>query len=296
LERIFVTFGRVGYCARGFVWCCIGGVAISGAFTGNQTEGPTGAIGVVTSTLGGWIFLIPLVVGILCYSLWRLFEGIYGARTQLENQKQWKKLLNGYIIPFCSGIFYFILGVGVCFVIRKGPSEKDSTSEMTLYLSKTILGRITLNFMAAVLILVAGGWSIQLINRTFVTETVDRKKLESSPKWLQRMVYSTAYIGTSGRIILFVLLAILLFRVAWDPDIQYLGFGGALAQIQTRGPGMFFLFLVGLLLVIFGVWSVLGAYFRSFLPQDSHPDQISDFSSYQTLQTQKTFQGKRDSW
>jgi len=215
------------------------------------------------------------------------FEGIYGVRTQQENENRWKKLLDGYIIPFCSGVFYFILGVGVSFVLRKGPTERDSTSEITLFLSKSILGRITLNLMAAVLLCVAVGWSIQLINRTFVRETVDRRKLESVPKWFQGFVYATAYVGTIGRIILFALLAVLLFRVAWDPDIQDLGFGGALAQIQTRGPGMIFLFFVGFLLVIFGLWSVLGAYFHNFFPQDPHLDQIEEFSPYQNLRARK---------
>jgi len=255
----------VGYCARGFVWSCIGGVAISGAFTGSKTEGPNGAIGVVTSTRDGWVVLIPLTIGIFCYSLWRLFEGIYGVRTQLA-KRAWKKVLDGYVIPFCSGIFYFILGIGVIYIIKNGPGQEDSTSEMTHYLSGSIFGRIILSVMAAVLFLVAVAWVVQLIRRTFVRETVDKKKMKKSPQWVRRLVYITAYVGTSGRIILFILLAILLCRVAWDPDIQNLGFGGALAQIQKKGIGMFFLFLVGLLLIIFGLWSVFGAYYHNFFP------------------------------
>jgi len=109
LDLIFITFGRVGYCARGFVWSCIGGVAISGAFTGDKTEGPNGAIGVVTSTRDGWIVLIPLVIGIFCYSLWRLFEGFYGVRTQLS-KKSLEKSVGWICDPFLFGNLLFHIG------------------------------------------------------------------------------------------------------------------------------------------------------------------------------------------
>jgi len=177
------------------------------------------------------------------------------------------------------------LGIGVTYIIRDGASQEDSTSELTHFLSESTFGRIVLSVMAAVLFLVSIAWGIQLIRRTFVKETVDKRKIQNSPRWLQRFVYVTAYIGTSGRIILFILLAVLLCRVAWDPDIQDLGFGGALAQIQTRGVGMAFLFLVGLSLIIFGIWSVFGAYYHNFFPEKplSNPTlELPPISSAQT--------------
>jgi hypothetical protein len=74
------------------------------------------------------------------------------------------------------------------------------------------------------------------------------------------LVFSACIIGTFGRGLLFILLAVLFARVAWDESANYeLGFGGALVQLQNSTVGRVFLVFVGILLIIFGIFSLFQA-------------------------------------
>jgi len=271
-DAIAITLGRVGFVARGFVWACIGGVAASAAFTGKSSKGATGALGVVARSNGGFTFFILATLGMFCYAGWRFFEGFYGLRVS-PTDKKWKRLINGYIVPFTSCGIYIAFAISNIYVMVHG--RMNSNSSITGDIAKNVAGKILLNIASVILCGVAFAWLGQLIKGTF-KEVLDQDKFNKQIRLLRWVVLGTGYLGILGRIILFLLLAVLLFRTSWDPDIRTSGFGGALNQLQVNIVGQVFLMVVAVLLVIFGVWSVFNSYFKLFLfydPRILTPDQ-----------------------
>jgi len=263
-DSLAIKFGRLGFLARGFVWASIGGVACSAAFTGGSSKGANGALDVVARSTGGFIIYILASIGIFSYAAWRFFEGFYGLRVS-PFDRRWKRVINGYVVPFVSCAIYIAFGISNIYVMVHGRS--GSNSSITADIAENVVGKIFLNIASIILTGVAFAWLGQLIKGTF-KEIMDAEKFNKQPKWLRCTVLATGYLGILGRIILFLLLAVLLFRTTWDKHIRSSGFGGALNQLQISTGGKVFLMFVGILLIIFGIWSVFNSYFKSFLKYD----------------------------
>lgn len=242
-----VKFGRVGFCARGFVWACIGGVAAAAAFTGKRTEGPSGALDVVARSTIGFTLYILATIGIFSYATWRFFEGFYGLRVSPFDSTG-MKIINGYVVPFASCIIYVFFGISNIYVMVTG--RRNSDANITRDIANNVVGKIFLNVCAVVLAGVAFGWIAQLIKGSF-KDPLDMKKVNKQPAWFKGIILATGYIGISGRILLFFLLAILLFRTTWDSEVRDDGFGGALKQLQVHIIGQIFLLLIAVCLIVF---------------------------------------------
>eukprot|EP01117_Protostelium_nocturnum_P018465 TRINITY_DN772_c0_g1_i1.p1 TRINITY_DN772_c0_g1~~TRINITY_DN772_c0_g1_i1.p1 ORF type:complete len:348 (+),score=111.50 TRINITY_DN772_c0_g1_i1:161-1204(+) len=269
-DAIGIKVGRVGFVARGFIWACMGGVAILSAF--HQEVGPqsqSGAIDIVAQSTGGAVVLIIATLGILCYFSWRAFEFLYGVRV-MRDDPTWKKFINGYIVPLASCIFYAVFGFSNIFEVVHGHRQQSNVSFIAL-LNQSFPGRIVVTVIAVLLCGVAFGWAAQLIKGTIRNEFIDRRRVQRDPVFFKYLLYFTGYLGIPGRIILFWLLAILFARSAWSKEANYnTGFGSALAQLQTTREGRGLLCFDGILLIIFAVWSVLNSRYKEFLPYRAH--------------------------
>eukprot|EP01118_Nematostelium_gracile_P009097 TRINITY_DN3049_c0_g1_i1.p1 TRINITY_DN3049_c0_g1~~TRINITY_DN3049_c0_g1_i1.p1 ORF type:complete len:316 (-),score=95.56 TRINITY_DN3049_c0_g1_i1:35-982(-) len=259
-----VRAGRVGFVARGFLWACIGGVAIAAAFSNNggHAEGPTGALDVVSQSNGGFIVLLIATIGMICYAAWRLFEGIYGLRVD-PRAKPAMKVINGYVVPFASCLIYISYAVSNTIKIVQG--RRGSNSDIAAKLIGRTIGKVFLQIAAIILFGVAIGWLVQLIQRKF-KDGLDRSKFDKLPIWAKVIFYSAAIIGTIGRVALFCLLAVLFSRVVYDDKLKFGGFGEALDQILINDAGKAFVVIIGIFLIIFGSWSLMMAVFKEFLP------------------------------
>ena len=67
---------RAGYAARGVIYLLVGGLALLAAFgrSGGDTTDSKGALETLLRSPGGWIVLIVVGIGLLCYALWRLVQ------------------------------------------------------------------------------------------------------------------------------------------------------------------------------------------------------------------------------
>jgi len=281
IDAIGIKVGRVGFCARGFVWGCVGGVAISSAFNEVSPQSQSGALDIVakSSSSGAIALLVFATLGIVCYGTWRLFELLYGVRVTRDD-KGWKKIINGYIVPFASLCFYSVFAISNIYEIVHGHRQESSLSFAGL-LSQNIAGKIVLSLISAILLGVAFGWAAQLIRGTIRNEFIDRRRVDRDPRVFKWALYFTGYFGIPGRVILFWLLAVIFFRSAWSSETnKSTGFGSALAQLQSTTPGKVILAADGILLVIFAVWSVLNSRYKEFLPYRAHivpADKMENF-------------------
>jgi hypothetical protein len=251
-----------GYIARGFIWACIGGVAIAVAFTEEDAQDQKGSVEYVASHIGGTVVLVLACIGIFCYSAWRFFELFYGLRDHPQDSK-FKRAIDAYITPLASGIFYITFGVGIAQTIRSGRSNGSSTS-WSASLADHTAGKVLLTIAGIILFGVSIGWLVDLIRGKF-KEEMNRPRLERH-RVLSHIVYTCGYVGITGRAILFSLLAALLMRTAFDPNekIKKGGFGVALTQLKVSTGGRVFLVILGVLLIIFGTYSLFTARYKKY--------------------------------
>jgi len=261
-----MLIGKIGFVARGFLWACIGGVAIAAAATlRGQSQSAQGALEVVASTVGGSVLFVVVTIGMFCYSLWRFYEGFFGLRAFPDTNK-FMRIMEGYVVPFCSGTVYAIIGVGNMIIVRKGINAAgiaDEDAGISRSVSKYVVGQLFLTVAALLLAGVSIGWIVQLVTGRF-KKVVNTQALEMrNPRWWSVVVYSTGYLGMTGRAILFALVALLLVRVAWDESTTGGIFGQALQQIISNVFGRISVVLVGILLIFFGIWSSALSVYRS---------------------------------
>ena len=70
---------RLGYVAKGVVYLVIGFLALCEALGGGKTADPGGAMKIIGSQPFGGVMLALLAVGLACYALWKLVQGVLDA-------------------------------------------------------------------------------------------------------------------------------------------------------------------------------------------------------------------------
>jgi len=223
----------------------------------------------VANAVGGDYFLGIATVGIIFYAMWRTAEFLWGLRVKPDH-KAWKKYISGYMVPFCSLIFYAIFAYSN---IHEIIYSRRQGGQGTFWqrLAGSVGGGIFLTLCGILLSFVALGWLGQIVKGDILGEMMNHKLINKEPKWVKYMLITVGSIGTLGRVLLFSLVGALLIRMAWfGLDNPNGTFGSALAQLDTGTVGRAFLAIEGVLLVIFGVWSVLNARYKEFLPYKAH--------------------------
>jgi hypothetical protein len=65
---------RVGYAARGIVYIIVGAIAVMAAWQGGQAEGTQGALARIQDEWWGWVLLILIALGFVCYAFWKALD------------------------------------------------------------------------------------------------------------------------------------------------------------------------------------------------------------------------------
>src|SRR3712207_80600 len=76
----FELLARLGYAARGFVYCMVGGWALMASIgAGGQVGGSRPAIATLLEQPFGKVLLIVLALALAGFSCWRIVEGVFDA-------------------------------------------------------------------------------------------------------------------------------------------------------------------------------------------------------------------------
>jgi hypothetical protein len=264
----FISFvgklGRVGYATKGIVYGTIAVIAIYSAIVGGTSASAENA-SLFSILAGGWfgIFvLVALMVGMLCYSTWRIFEGAFLLRVR-RDAPPLRKFVSGRVVPFASATFYIIYAVSLVLIII----DAGGTTGISTALASSVGGQVILVIGGLILFGVAVEQIVGVCRRKFERD-MNRKALEKN-KHARRAVFGCASIGITGRARLFALLGVLCLRLAFDPSLTTAsaksGFSEAIGQFQTSIYGMIILIIVALGLLVFMLFCFLQVRYKEFL-------------------------------
>eukprot|EP00029_Vermamoeba_vermiformis_P007021 TRINITY_DN2910_c0_g1_i1.p1 TRINITY_DN2910_c0_g1~~TRINITY_DN2910_c0_g1_i1.p1 ORF type:complete len:290 (+),score=16.63 TRINITY_DN2910_c0_g1_i1:80-949(+) len=259
-EARFVRFvaraGKIGFVFRGIIYFVIGVIALAGISTARKTEGVVGAIELLATSTFGTTMLIILTIGLFAYAIWRLFEGLAGLQIRSE-----AKLITKIVFrfpPVISALIYMFYGVAVILTLSD-PQDENSTSWSAQF-AATEFGRVVLG-IAGVVFIILSGYQIYYGGTNRFKQDLNYSRMSRSTR---RFIFTIGRIGIIGRGIVFLLFAVLLFRVIASDSTEELGIGGALGQLQSYTWGQVILVLVCVPLCIFGIFSVFQAKWKKF--------------------------------
>ena len=241
-ESKFQWWARFGFLTRGLLYIVIALLVIG---TG-RTEDLTGAMEYLSRGFGRGL-LIVMVAGMTGYGLWRLCDAAFGMESGRHHAKAWRRR----IAAATSGAIYLFLAYKALRIMLQGYSNSGDAHEHAAQALHLPAGTLLLGGAAAVL---AGAGIVQLYKAgscSFLRHLDEGAHLPFA-KWLGR-------IGYAARGIIFLTVAYLLAKGALNHSAAEAG-GLEQALDALRGP---LEIPVAAGLLIFGVYSILEARFRS---------------------------------
>lgn len=251
-SKVWRYFVKSGYCARGFVYLMIGGLALMVAVgLGGKTTNTKGAISTLLAQPFGWFLLITLIVGLLAYVSWRLYQAIKDTDDHGTN-------LKGLFIRaglFGSALSYSFLSFWAIKVALGISSSDDNKKQMLAWLGAEYAQTVLLLLCALVLVIGAAhlfkGWSAKFDDY-----------MDIPPK--QRFwIMPLCRLGLVFRGIAWLILALLFYQSAMitqDNDVK--GMQDVLDTISNNYAGDWLLGSMALGLMAFGIYSLLEALYR----------------------------------
>lgn len=246
---------RLGYGARGIVYCLVGGLALMAAIgAGGRTDGSSGALASLSDEPYGKALLGAIALGLLGFAVWRFLDSILDA----DGNGTSKKALVSRAGHFVSGIIH----VGLAFTAfslamgwATGGGDDESARSWTAWLlarpfGQWLVGLVGLAVMGAAVGFLVKGWSGDVTRR-----------LAYPPRY--GWVETLGRVGTIARGVVFLVVGGFLILAAWQADSsEARGLGGALRTLQEQPYGWAILALVAAGLFAFGLFGIVQAVYR----------------------------------
>jgi hypothetical protein len=251
-SRAAKVLARAGLSARGIIYILIGWVAILVAIgNSNQHADQQGALQLLARQPFGLVLLWLLGIGFAGYSLWRLSEAAFG--VTVDGHKTGPRLKS-----LGRAIIYAGLSA-LTFQVIAGSSGNESKKQQDLTASimhhsggQILVGLVGAAIAVAGVVLIMEGY-----RRKFM------KYMGPIPPKARRLVERLGMVGTMVRGVVFALVGILVIdaAVTYSPS-KAGGVDKALLTLRNQPFGEILLILVGLGLVVFGVYGLCEARWR----------------------------------
>ncbi|MEI5582754.1 MULTISPECIES: DUF1206 domain-containing protein [unclassified Agromyces] len=244
-SRILEILARIGYVVLGIVHIVIGAIAISVAQGGGGEADQGGAMQQVASWPFGLVLLWVIGLGLFALALWQIAEAFLVQES--DTKRKW-----GYRVKYLgTAVAYIAIGVTALVYAVGGSSNSDQSSE-------TFSGQL-LATPGGVFLLVLIGLIVLGVGVAFVYRGAKRKfekhlMLPGSGTTRKGIIaFGTAGYIAKGIAVGIVGVLFVVAAVTADPEAAG-GLDAALKSLAALPFGVFILWLVGLGLVLYGVF------------------------------------------
>lgn len=260
----FLRFaGAAGYLAKGFIYFFIGLLIVLSAAGGNEDESPQGVFKRVASlpSGAGFFILSILLVGILMYAIWRLFEAFTGLGST-PDEKPATRFFRHRLSPFISACVYLSYAafcIRLLFAIQSKPVCFPSCWR------DTTAGTVLLALLGVAFAIAMVTQLIPALTGSFAKD-MRRDRIRKLPA-RGRIFLFMGRIGFLGRAALFAALSALFWAyVFWPRSVSQGGstISNALDILTGSTAGRAVLGVIGVLLIIYGLFAALNSYYKRF--------------------------------
>ena len=255
-------FARVGYAAKGVIYCVVGALAALSAFGfGGETTGSKGALDAIAGQPFGWTMLLVVALGLACYALWQFMRAVEDPENEGSDGKGLVKRA-GFLI---SGVVHAALVIYASHTLlgtgNGGGGGGDDAGARSW--SGTVMsypfGRVVLGLIGAG-IAVYGLFQLYKAYKAQIDKMLMLGQMSAGARrWVTRL----SRFGMAARGVVFGMIGTFLILAAVQYDAgEARGLGGALEALRDQPLGKWLLGLVALGLVAYGLFQFIKARYR----------------------------------
>ncbi len=246
--------------AKGVIYATIGLLAMREALgVGGATTGVSGAMRSMGPHPLDTVLLVVLATGLVGYAMWKLVQGITDPDAKGSAAHGILRRV-GYM---GSGVIHG----GLAFTAAQSIFGAEDTSEDAMALAAMAyqppLGRILVGLVGLIVI----GVSLYQLYAAYGARFREDLHLNRMSNAEERWVMFAGRVGTTARAIAIGVAGAFVVLAAYQSDpSEVRGLGQALETIQNQPSGSYMLGIVGAGLIVYGVFMLLVARYRSIEP------------------------------
>jgi hypothetical protein len=250
------AMARVGYGARGLVYCLVGGLAVLAAMgSGGQAGGGRSALATVLGQPFGKVLLGIIALGLASFAAWRLLETI----TDADHRGSSGKALAIRAARLLSGFAYVglaLTSLNLALGMGGGQGDEQAARDWTAWLLGMPLGQ----WLVGLIGLAVAGTGFGFAWKAWRGAVTDHLDLTSAAR---RWAVPLGRLGYAARGVVFVLIGgFLVIAALHSRSSEAKGLGGALQSLQAQPYGWILLGSTAAGLVAFGVFGLIQARYR----------------------------------
>ena len=245
------TTAAVGLVARGVVYAVIGILALKvAAGAGGKTENQTGAMRTIAGQPFGEALLIVLAVGLACYAIWRLIEGVVGTRPGDDGAAHRR------VAAIASGIAYAAL----CYTAVKIIAGAQATTGSPKHATAGVLGWPGGPVLVAIAGLVVIGVGVYQGYKGLSRKFEEESNTQRMGRGARTVFTALGVTGHVARAITFLLIGYGVIKAALSYSARSaVGLDGALQKLAHASAGPLLLGVVAAGFVAFALYSIADA-------------------------------------
>ena len=250
------TLARLGYGVRGLIYIMMGFLALKVTLgSGGSPTDMNGAIAALGKQPGGLIFLVVILIGLICYSLWGVVRAVF---DPLHKGTDMKGLIarGGFLFSAAS---YGLLIPGTYNLITGAAGSAGSGASTRQAMTKVMASPVGHWIIDLIGLAVIGG-GIQQILMGFNNSFDKQFETYAMTPGEIKLATQLGRFGTATRGVIFALLGGLMCLAAYksNPN-QAIGLDSVLKEILGFPLGIWILGIVAVGLIAFGIYSMLSA-------------------------------------
>ena len=248
---------RAGFIMSGVVHLLIGWIALQVGFgSDSESADQSGALSTLAEAPGGMVLLWVGGIAMLALMLWFLAEAWFGSKRETDT----KDLVKHAVKSVGKAVVYAALGVTA---LRFGTGGSSDSGEKTSEVTGMFLGNPVGRVLIAVVGLAVIGIGVYHIVKG-VTRKFEEDLQATGGGNVGRAVVVTGVAGYVAKGLALVGVGVLFgwAAIGADPE-KATGMDGAIKQMATLPAGTVLLVVVGVGLILYGVYSILRSRYAS---------------------------------
>ncbi|KAA2236906.1 DUF1206 domain-containing protein [Salinarimonas soli] len=255
---------RLGFGARGVVYCLVGGLALLAAFgAGGQTGGSRNALRSLLDQPFGRALLGAVALGLACFAAWQAIAALLDADRHGTSAKGLAvRAGQGLGGAINAGLALSALSLALGWGSGGGP-EDQAARDWTAWLMTKPFGQ----WLVGLVGVAVAGTGLVWLWKAWRGKVLDRLSLPADARpWAQSM----GRLGFAARGVVFVIIGGFVVAAALHSNSREVqGLGGALRTLETQPYGWALLGLTAAGLLAFGIFGFVQARYRRIDPPEA---------------------------